>query len=101
MQVTRITDIGNDVALVEGTADDGTKYTARNWISALWNWYPPEAYDPETGNRYDPNAPGTDMPSEAIEEWAVNLLNTVGAPASSGRPGQERTDIVWYQAPAE
>ncbi len=91
IQVTRITDLGNDQCGIEGLDDNGNPVVCVNWTSATWNYYPPEAYDPETGNRWDPNAPGRDMTTQEMLAWATGLLTTIGV-APHG------TSAVLYEA---
>ncbi len=92
MQVTRITDVGNDQCAIEGLDDNDNIVVCLNWTSATWNYYPPEAYDPETGNRWDPTAPGRDMTTQEMLAWATGLLTTIGSPPHG-------PTAVLYQAP--
>jgi hypothetical protein len=92
MQVTRITDYGGDQCGIEGLDDNGNVIVCMNWTSATWNFYPPEAYDPETGNRWDPNAPGRQMTETEMLTWAAALLTERGAPPHG-------PTAVLYQAP--
>ncbi len=69
-QISSVEDVGNDILRVTATVDpdpnnpeaDPVTVTADGWVSATVNYYPPQAYNPTTGNRHpqweDPEGSG-------------------------------------------
>ncbi len=102
MQILRITDLGNDQCGIEALDDNDNLVVCMNWTSAVWNHYPPQAYNPETGHRYeqweDPIGSGNwtssnrRMTEAEMLAWAENLIATVGV-------SPHETPHVMYEAP--
>ncbi len=93
-QISSVEDMGGDILRVTATQDpdpnnpeaEPVVVTADGWVSATTNYYPPQAYNPATGNRHtqweDPIGSGnmTDQPRamtpDEVNTYARTLVDT-------------------------